>query len=74
MEEWRAKQSNSKQATKESDCFEAGSAFTLPVNIAQIKPERELIQRERRRDAIDQASETGEPNPAAGVQQPHISS
>src|ERR1700758_2868312 len=53
----RAQYPDQEQASEEHNCIKTGSAFTRPIHIVQVEPERELVEGQRRSGAIEQAHE-----------------
>src|SRR5579863_443959 len=51
-EQRSAPRARGQQGSKKNDGIEAAAAFARPVNVAQVQPERELVESQRRADAV----------------------
>src|SRR5712691_6488262 len=73
VEERPAPDADREQAAEDEHDVDAHTALALPVNVLQVQPERELVERQRGADAEEDRGEAGDPaRPDAHLEQPHV--
>ena len=78
MQERAAERCDSQRGGEQCESLEALAALALPIHIARVEPQCELIQGERRTDAIGHRHRTASPRSGAtraraDLQQPSVS-
>ena len=53
MEELAAENSDCEQAAEEEDGIDTAASLALPIDVFEVEPEREFIEREARSDTVE---------------------
>src|ERR1035437_845301 len=71
-----AKNANHEDAAEDEDGVDADAALLLPVDVLEVEPERELVQRQRRPDAKSKCpqarDQVGDRAPSSELDQGHV--
>src|SRR6267143_3999607 len=65
-QEWPAPDADGQQGREDHDGVDAHSARPCPVDILEVEPQRELVERQRRGDSVGKRGRAGEP-PRSGA-------